>query len=181
MTRRNVLREVAEQLELAAEGDPLFWTGLREELGRVRMARGARQDQASQTEGPITDVGVQVAPRTEERAAQTGQTTDDSCSPSSSDGSEERGAPALTDPTPPDGCWNCGGRDHFYSECPRPRPIPFCYRCGRQGMTVKDCVVCREAWLAQGPYRPGHGHEGPEPPRRQGHPPPRGRAARPTP
>ncbi|KMQ89717.1 rex protein [Lasius niger] len=101
MIQRNMLREIAEQLELAAEGDPRFWAGLREELGRVRMARGARRDQAAQTAGPITDVGVQVAPITEKRVAQTGQPTDDFRNSSSSGEPEERCASALTDSPPP--------------------------------------------------------------------------------
>jgi hypothetical protein len=107
MSSRSLLREIAEQLEATAEGDPRFWTGLREELGRARMARGTRQYQASQTAGPITDVGVQVAPVIKERATQTGGPPDDSDNSSFSEEPEESSVSAVTDSTAPDGCRNC--------------------------------------------------------------------------
>lgn len=69
MTSRSVLREIAAQLEAAAEQDPHFWAGLREEIGRSRMEQGARRHRAVQMESPLLDVVVQVAPATEERAA----------------------------------------------------------------------------------------------------------------
>lgn len=80
----------------------------------------------------------------------------------------------ILDP-PSEGCWRCGGPDHFRRECPRRREIPaiqVCYRCGRQGVTVRTCPECRAGWLAQGPYVPGRETERPAPPRRRGLPPP---------
>jgi len=64
-------------------------------------------------------------------------------------------------------CWNCGATSHFATVCPEPRRA-FCYRCGRPGHTVKTCPTCGEEWRGQGPYKPGCGHPGPEPPRRRG-------------
>ncbi|KMQ83350.1 serine arginine repetitive matrix protein 1-like protein [Lasius niger] len=180
MTARSVLRELAEQLEAAAEMDPQFWVGLREEIGRARMTQGARHQRATQTSGPLLDVAVQVAPTTTERATQTDRETGSSSDSSSSVGDLEGLGMEPRYLFPPEGCWNCRGNDHRYSECPRPRRIQFCYRCGQFGKTVKDCPICKEAWRAQGPYRPGRGHDGPEPPRRTGPPPARGRAARPA-
>jgi hypothetical protein len=177
MTSRSVLREIAEQLEAAAEQDPRFWAGIREELGRARMEQGARQHSAVQTAGPLLDVAVQVAPTTEERATQTGRATEARQDSTDSEASEEDRPP--TRPWPPDGCWNCANVHHLYSECPRPRATLFCYRCDRLGTTIKDCPRCQEDWRAQGPYRPGRGHEGPEPSRRTRPPTPRERAARP--
>ncbi|KMQ89034.1 vasa-like protein [Lasius niger] len=54
--------------------------------------------------------------------------------------------------------------DHFYSECPHPRRLQFCFRCGLFGRTIQDCPICQEDWRAQGPYIPGRGHREPEPP-----------------
>lgn len=90
-------------------------------------------------------------------------------------------APELRRPRPfPDGimgrtegCWLCRSPDHFRRECPRsnePQVVQICYRCGRLGTTVRNCPECREGWLAQGPYVPGRGHVGPDPPRRRGPP-----------
>jgi len=56
------------------------------------------------------------------------------------------------------GCWNCSSRIHRYSACPRPRRA-FCYGCGREGVTLRDCVRCPEGWRRLGPYHPGRGHE----------------------
>jgi len=55
------------------------------------------------------------------------------------------------------GCWNCGSRAHRYSACPHPRRA-FCYGCGRQGVTLRDCTNCAEEWRRLGPYHPDHGH-----------------------
>jgi len=65
-------------------------------------------------------------------------------------------------------CWNCGSEEHFASRCPEPRRRDYCYRCGRRGTTVRECPNCQEGWAAQGPYVPGRGHLGPDPPRRGG-------------
>ncbi|KMQ83118.1 gag [Lasius niger] len=80
----------------------------------------------------------------------------------------------VLDP-PSEGCWQCGGPDHFRRECPRRNEfhaVQMCYRCGRKGRTVRTCPDCREGWLAQGPYIPGRESERPTPPRRRGLPPP---------
>ncbi|KMQ84246.1 gag polyprotein [Lasius niger] len=157
MTSRSVLRKIATQLEAAAEQDPQFWAGLREEIGRTQMEQSARQHRVAQTAGPLLDVAVQIAPATEERATQTDRAAGDTDS-SGAEGSEhhvKRRPP--THPWPPGGCWNCANITHIYSECPRPRDITFCYRCGRVGTTVRDCPRCQKDWRAQGPYRPGRG------------------------
>ncbi|KMQ92132.1 gag protein [Lasius niger] len=80
----------------------------------------------------------------------------------------------ILDP-PSQGCWICGGPDHFRRECPRKpfeHAVQYCYRCGYPGTTVRNCPNCREGWLAQGPYVRGRGHTGPDPPKRRGLPPP---------
>jgi len=41
------------------------------------------------------------------------------------------------------GCWNCGSRVHRYSACPYPRQA-FCYGCGAEGVTLRECVRCAE-------------------------------------
>lgn len=84
-----MLREIAEQLEAAAERDPQFWVGLPEEIDRARMTQGARHQRATQTSGPLLDVAVQVAPTTIERAIQTSREVESSSSSSSSVGDLE--------------------------------------------------------------------------------------------
>ncbi|XP_011864473.1 PREDICTED: uncharacterized protein LOC105560196 [Vollenhovia emeryi] len=71
MSAEQALRETAELLEEAAARNPDFWRRLREEIGRVRLNSGGRQSRATQTAGPIVDVGVQASPTTAERAVQT--------------------------------------------------------------------------------------------------------------
>ncbi|XP_011858139.1 PREDICTED: skin secretory protein xP2-like [Vollenhovia emeryi] len=71
MSADQALRETAELLEEAAARRPDFWRRLREEIGRVRLSSGGRQSRATQTAGPIVDVGVQASPATVERAVQT--------------------------------------------------------------------------------------------------------------
>ena len=57
-------------------------------------------------------------------------------------------------PAAPDQCWNCGSDTHRYSRCPEPRRRdPFCYRCGRREVTLRQCPRCRQEWLAEGPRR----------------------------
>ncbi|XP_029178633.1 uncharacterized protein LOC114946350 [Nylanderia fulva] len=60
----------------------------------------------------------------------------------------------------PNMCWNCGSTDHFYSRCPNPRVDPFCYGCGRRGVTLRLCPVCGPDWKNLGPYHPERGHLG---------------------
>lgn len=36
-------------------------------------------------------------------------------------------------------CWNCRERGHVFRECSVPKQRLFCYRCGRFGVTSKDC------------------------------------------
>lgn len=38
-------------------------------------------------------------------------------------------------------CWNCGG-GHRFSRCDQPRSRKFCYACGRENVTKRDCPVC---------------------------------------
>lgn len=197
MTSREVLRQIAEQMEAAAQQDPHFWSGLREELGRARMAHGTRQQRATQTAGPIVDVAVQVAPATREGATQTRQEAEASDQSASSSESEEpvarestgevtRGrqprdededSSRPTQPVRPAGpgtrtrneeCWNCRSTEHLLRDCPRTRHRIFCFRCGQRDVTVKCCPSCGEGWRAQGPYHPVYGHEGPGPSRRRG-------------
>jgi len=35
-------------------------------------------------------------------------------------------------------CYNCGGRDHLYRNCPEPIRLK-CFDCGKKGVTRKDC------------------------------------------
>ncbi|KMQ84155.1 gag-pol fusion polyprotein [Lasius niger] len=142
------------------------------------MTHGCRQNRATQTAGPIEDVGVQVGPVTIERAAQTDPPADNRREAIRAIEPEDDDAARPGGSRPHQGCWNCGDPGHYYSECPRPRDLNrFCFRCGRRNTTVKDCPGCHDAWRAQGPYVRGLGHEGPEPPRRGGSPSTRGRAA----
>ncbi|XP_055590310.1 uncharacterized protein LOC129742436 [Uranotaenia lowii] len=39
-------------------------------------------------------------------------------------------------------CWQCGRDDHFFLTCPYPKTHLFCYRCGKQGYTVRNCTDC---------------------------------------
>lgn len=52
-------------------------------------------------------------------------------------------------------CWNCGAQDHRYNACPKPKRHEFCYRCGEEGLTLRDCPRCHNEWQEEGPYRPG--------------------------
>ncbi|XP_076301467.1 uncharacterized protein LOC143220017 [Lasioglossum baleicum] len=52
-----------------------------------------------------------------------------------------------------DGCWSCGSKDHRQRDCRTPRG-DYCYRCGRQGVTVKTCPLCGPRWKAGGPHNP---------------------------
>ncbi|CAH2226673.1 jg14360 [Pararge aegeria aegeria] len=36
-------------------------------------------------------------------------------------------------------CWNCRETGHLFRSCPIPKQRLFCYRCGRFGITLKDC------------------------------------------
>lgn len=67
---------------------------------------------------------------------------------------------------PPPGCWNCSAQSHRANACPLPPTHTYCYRCGRDDVTIRECPNCAEAWRAQGPYTPGHGHPGGNQPRR---------------
>ncbi|KMQ84633.1 inner centromere [Lasius niger] len=57
-------------------------------------------------------------------------------------------------------CWNCRATDHRYSDCPHPRDNPYCYGCGRRGVTMKSCPGCGTEWRNLGPYRREQGHLG---------------------
>ncbi|KMQ84629.1 inner centromere [Lasius niger] len=57
-------------------------------------------------------------------------------------------------------CWNCRATDHRYSDCPHPRDNPYCYGCGRRGVTMRTCPGCCEEWRNLGPYRREQGHLG---------------------
>ncbi|XP_052742263.1 uncharacterized protein LOC128198866 [Bicyclus anynana] len=37
-------------------------------------------------------------------------------------------------------CWNCRETGHVFRSCPVPKQRLFCYRCGRFGLTLKDCI-----------------------------------------
>lgn len=79
-------------------------------------------------------------------------------------------------PTPPDQiprgeverCWNCGSTRHFAHSCDSVVRRQFCYRCGRNNTTIRDCPDCHAEWRRQGPYIPGAGHPGGDPARRRG-------------
>jgi len=73
--------------------------------------------------------------------------------------------PTPEDQAPRRGCWNCGSGGHLSRDCPRGMDRDYCFRCGTRGYTVRTCPYCRPGWLAQGPYVPGRGHQGPDPPR----------------
>lgn len=57
-------------------------------------------------------------------------------------------------------CWNCRATDHKYSACPWPKDRPYCYGCGREGVTLRTCPRCRDEWRDLGPYHPDRGHLG---------------------
>lgn len=47
-------------------------------------------------------------------------------------------------------CWACGGTDHFRDQCPKPREAASrrpkdleCFGCGRPGVVITRCPVCR--------------------------------------
>lgn len=151
MDFREFLRECAEQLDAVAIRHPDFWAGLREELGRAQLTRGARNHRASHTAIPGTDRGIQVGPDTTDRVTQAsgGELTPDRDPRSHS---ESRGRRRTPSPARPRGCWNCGG-PHSYNACSLPIQAPFCFHCGRQDLTIKDCPKCKKAWRAEGPPR----------------------------
>lgn len=62
--------------------------------------------------------------------------------------------------SPRDASWNCRSSDHVYSECTQPRDRPYCYGCGREGVTIRTCPDCGPEWRDLGPYRPGRDHMG---------------------
>lgn len=37
-------------------------------------------------------------------------------------------------------CWNCREVGHLFRSCTVPKQRLFCYKCGRFGVTIKDCV-----------------------------------------
>lgn len=39
------------------------------------------------------------------------------------------------------GCWNCGRKEHRWSDCKDPRR-KFCFKCGRKDVTVRTCSKC---------------------------------------
>ncbi|KAL6419696.1 hypothetical protein ACFW04_011262 [Cataglyphis niger] len=162
MEFRQFLRECAELMEATADRHPYFWAGLREELGRARLARGNRDERATQVVLEGTDRAIQASPIVQDRATQTAPEPEES-----SEGSlEARGRePTRRVIVPPRGCWNCGGQ-HRYSECSRPIRTPFCFRCGHPGITIRDCPQCREEWRAEDSRRAGRSRSE-DPPRGQ--------------
>lgn len=40
-------------------------------------------------------------------------------------------------------CWNCNQSGHYRNHCTQPRKV-VCYRCGKDGVTVRNCPVCSE-------------------------------------
>lgn len=36
-------------------------------------------------------------------------------------------------------CWNCDKPNHVWSQCRLPRKNKFCYKCGKKGVTLKEC------------------------------------------
>lgn len=56
--------------------------------------------------------------------------------------------------------WNCRATDHWYMDCLHPRDNPYCYGCGRRGVTMRTCPGCGPEWRNLGPYRPEQGHLG---------------------
>ncbi|XP_059220823.1 uncharacterized protein LOC131995772 [Stomoxys calcitrans] len=39
-------------------------------------------------------------------------------------------------------CWNCGVEGHSWVDCAAPKKL-FCYRCGHDGVTVRNCSKCQ--------------------------------------
>lgn len=39
-------------------------------------------------------------------------------------------------------CWNCKDIGHGHAQCPQVQTRLFCYRCGADGVVVKDCKAC---------------------------------------
>lgn len=37
-------------------------------------------------------------------------------------------------------CWNCKEPGHAFTSCSKPKNNPFCFRCGKQGVTKYNCV-----------------------------------------
>lgn len=178
MSYREFLRDCAEWLDTAAGRNPYFWVGLREELGRVHLAQGAREHRSTQTVAPERD--APAPPLMVDRAVQTGSEDEQTSDVAGSERvtSTRRRDPSFSYLFPPTGCWNCGGPGHRYSQCPQPRR-QFYYRCGNENRTIWECPDCREGWKAEGPHRARRGTPSPDHPRSPKSPPPlRGKARR---
>jgi len=100
-----------------------------------------RRDQRREEEEESWDDPLPAAPRPEDRRRSSSEEGDQPAAP--------RGGP---------GCWNCGSRAHRYSAYPRPRRA-FCYGCGAEGVTLRDCTRCAEGWRRLGLYHPERGHD----------------------
>lgn len=149
MSYRDFLRECAEYLDEVASGHPSFWSGLREELGRIQLSRGAREHRAIQASVTMVNASTHTSVELNEGE---GRATPEEWEARQAPRQGTRKAPRRREgPLHPRGCWNCGG-PHRYSVCPEPRR-QFCYRCGESGLTVKGCPTCGKAWRAEGPFR----------------------------
>ena len=51
-------------------------------------------------------------------------------------------------------CFKCRQFGHHYAQCPDPEPKTFCFRCGKQGVTIAFCGRCKGGWNLEGPFVP---------------------------
>lgn len=181
MEDRDILKRYARLFRKIAEEYPAFWVELAEVVQR-------RQDQwwtdifkgwlrivevvtQARVPGSHRSVGTQTVAATRDAVTQT-EPGSLSQGASEEEEPEHRAGPKRPNHLWPSqdqrtvGCWNSSREGHRANACPLPQLGVYCYRCGRQGTTIKECPECSDDWRAQGPYISGRGHPGGDPPRR---------------
>lgn len=120
---------------------------------QTNAAPVSRRDNAAQTEA-VTSVDVAVQTATVEVPSPSESPCDETESPEFI-ARETLAIRARTVPhrmRGPNGCWNCLSPLHVYSRCDLPKMREFCFGCGEQNTTLRNCRNCASSYCRTRPY-----------------------------